>query len=1299
MKKKLFTIAIALCMVFTMIPVGVFQIETAWAAHGDTPASVKVGGVEMVGNNVTYYKNDGTEGSADDYNAMYDKKTNTLTLKGFTYNGTAIGIEADGALNIVVVGKNNTINSTAHGIWTQDDLTISGTSKNRDKLMVTSSEADAIFAYDSYWAYAESITISNVDIEALSNASVGICASSTVEITDSHVVSTGAKFGIQGGFFNRDQENGSGNTGAITIVRSYIKAEATSTTIGEAKALEEVVTVNGESYDNSKKEKVVIIGESHEHYLCGTECKAIGDHQMEESKITFNKKIWMDGETLKIDDAAWTKDTTSNVERYKLPEGSYYLDDNIELDASILTEGSVNLCLNGNTITGAAQGQVITVGKNSEFSLSDCRADDKQGSITHKTSVLGKGVYNTGEFFLYGGNITGNDSDSSKTNFNGGGVTNHNGATFIMYGGSITGNKATSGAGVYNSAQDTYPTKDTVFKMYGGTISGNQASYMGGGVLNQGDFTMQGGSIGGTEDSEKNTARIGGGVHISSQWASTAGTFTMEAGKIVGNTATENGGGVFVEVKKNGSLIGTFNVSGNVNITGNKVNGEDDNVYLGMSTDRTKTASIEIGGTLTGSQKIGVKTAKTPTGGDDTVTIATGAKSGDENYFVSDDSNYVVAYDNGKLVLKTNLTPPATEHKHYLCGTNHTEVGDHTSDEETKFTAWTRTDSLPDTAGNYYLTDDVTLTTTVKYPGKIGDDYCSWDVPDGVVLCLNGKNITMKNPDGMKDDVDVIKVSAQFALTDCKTGDAQGKITHATDSSNSKYEGKGVKVLGGTFNMYGGIITGNTSNYDTGGSGVCVVSDETKTSEFKLYGGTITGNTAKNGGGVEVSKYIDEQPAVFYMYGGNIIGNTATVAGDWKSYGNGGGVYVSHMAEFVMSGGAISGNTAKQFGGGVFASAFAKHYKYGTSNAAKLKISGNAVIKNNTADSSTNNVYLDSSTTEFDTINSTLTIIGDLTGEIGVTAAAKPPVVIATGATKNTSYSTYIKSDNKEYTVARDKANGTLVLKLAGTTETKFTIIFDANGGTVDTASATTADDGTLASLPIPTREGYTFKGWYTEATGGMEIEDGHKFTDNGTIYAHWTKNGSSGGGHSYTQRPTIIADGGADTLLTFNGRTLTIAAKDGYEITDVLLNGVSKGAVTELTGLRTGDKVEVKTAKKAEPADPAADKNAKLIKGVENTTIALKSKLTKNGNVLLTWTKSKGYKVDRFEIYRSVKKSSGYGRKAFFTTKDGSWSKYLNTKELKAGKTYYYKVRGVRVIDGKEYYTQWSNKAWRTIK
>ena len=84
---------------------------------------------------------------------------------------------------------------------------------------------------------------------------------------------------------------------------------------------------------------------------------------------------------------------------------------------------------------------------------------------------------------------------------------------------------------------------------------------------------------------------------------------------------------------------------------------------------------------------------------------------------------------------------------------------------------------------------------------------------------------------------------------------------------------------------------------------------------------------------------------------------------------------------------------------------------------------------------------------------------------------------------------------------------------------------------------------------------------------------------------------------------------------------------------------------------------------------------------------------------MLLTWTKSKGYKVDKFEVYRSVKRHSGYGKKAFFTTKDGNRAKYLNTKSLKKGKTYYYKVRGVRTIDGQKSYTQWSNKAWRTVK
>ena len=213
------------------------------------------------------------------------------------------------------------------------------------------------------------------------------------------------------------------------------------------------------------------------------------------------------------------------------------------------------------------------------------------------------------------------------------------------------------------------------------------------------------------------------------------------------------------------------------------------------------------------------------------------------------------------------------------------------------------------------------------------------------------------------------------------------------------------------------------------------------------------------------------------------------------------------------------------------------------------------------------------------------------------------------------------------------------------------------------------------------------------------------------TIDKKQTSGDGGGGSFRPNQKPTIQGSEGTKTALSADGTKLTITVEDGYEITDVLVNGVSKGAAAEITGLKTGDKVEVKTAKKTEsttpteptepknPTNPSADKKEKLVKGVQNTTIVLKSKLTKDGKVLLTWTKSKGYKVDRFEIYRSTKKNSAYGTKAFFTTKDGNRAKYLNTKNLKAGRTYYYKIRGVRIIDGKKYYTEYSSKAWRSVK
>lgn len=208
-----------------------------------------------------------------------------------------------------------------------------------------------------------------------------------------------------------------------------------------------------------------------------------------------------------------------------------------------------------------------------------------------------------------------------------------------------------------------------------------------------------------------------------------------------------------------------------------------------------------------------------------------------------------------------------------------------------------------------------------------------------------------------------------------------------------------------------------------------------------------------------------------------------------------------------------------------------------------------------------------------------------------------------------------------------------------------------------------------------------------------------------GTIIL-WAKSSGGGGAGGFVpvipvvENPTIAPADGGKTTLSPDGTTLTITPDEGKEVEKVLLNGKDLGAVTEIKGLKTGDKVEITFKDKtSDPSGTLTPAQSKLAKGVRNTTIVLKTKLLKSGKIRLTWTKSKGYKLDRFEIYRSVKKNSGYGKKAFFTTKSGSTAKYLNTKNLKKGKTYYYKLRGVRIIDGKKYYTKWSNKTWKTVK
>lgn len=157
-----------------------------------------------------------------------------------------------------------------------------------------------------------------------------------------------------------------------------------------------------------------------------------------------------------------------------------------------------------------------------------------------------------------------------------------------------------------------------------------------------------------------------------------------------------------------------------------------------------------------------------------------------------------------------------------------------------------------------------------------------------------------------------------------------GTIT--TNTANT--EGGGVRVEGGVFNMTGGEITDNTSNYD--GGGVRVKDKGT----FNMGGGIISGNKLTNqfntNGGAGVS--VNGNGAVFNMTGGVISGHDVTEKEDGTYGKNGGGVYVGEGGTFNMSGSAeIKGNSA-EYGGGVY-----------VEEDGEFNMSGKAVIDGNTA--------------------------------------------------------------------------------------------------------------------------------------------------------------------------------------------------------------------------------------------------------------------------------------------------------------------------------------------------------------
>lgn len=441
---------------------------------------------------------------------------------------------------------------------------------------------------------------------------------------------------------------------------------------------------------------------THTHPICGTTHTDIGDHTGECADV-----VW----------TAWNG--TSDIDYGDDNTAYVYLSGNAERSEQFAVKDgkTLYLCLNGYSITRTTDSTdafdaVIRVYGDAQLVLCDCKGS---GTITHSAGVYGRGVRlgdssSTGDFIMYGGEISGNSIDISAhsaaagdgagveaqqsdftmyggkitnnhvingSNNEGGGVNMHTGGTFTMYGGEISGNACSDtgggvisagaylklyggrisnntadkrGGGVFTNMTLTISdgititgnkseqgggiyTYDEDITINGGNITGNTATY-GGGVYHIGDYrTCDTLTISGSATIIGNTATDGGGVYVesgknTSNWNKGQGALQINGGSITNNTATGNGGGVYINERGLLTITGgnvtdntatvngggvyfngeskKFNISGNINVTGNKKSGKANNIYLPNG------QIIKIMGELTNTAPIGVTTEVEP---------------------------------------------------------------------------------------------------------------------------------------------------------------------------------------------------------------------------------------------------------------------------------------------------------------------------------------------------------------------------------------------------------------------------------------------------------------------------------------------------------------------------------------------------------------------------------------------------------------------------------------------------------------------------------------------------------------
>ena len=919
-----------------------------------------------------------------------------------------------------------------------------------------------------------------------------------------------------------------------------------------------------------------------------------------------------------------------NDNNWVLPEGKYYLKDDITVEYAIVISGKVTICLNGKTITGKTAANhnttypVFRVASSGSLTLTDCK--ENSGKVTHSGYSAAYGVpsgvqvLKDGTFIMYGGKISGNAIEGVSLTDDGG--------IFHMYGGEISGNQ--DGVYVGNSA---------VFNMSGGTIKNHKR---GKGVYCKGEFNMSGGTISDCSDGVyltcyQNTSgrgygygkfkmtggKITGnyyGVALYAYFDSTNGVrnehilkrseFTMTGGEITGNTnCGVDAGASSSSSGSNTAAGGTLLVGGTAKIQNNGTENYKCNVYLDEGEIKLASTALTEGAYI--GITPGANRRKTLTAGNPDTIVAVRSQRDVSGYFHSDRSEYEIQNGENNQVLLA-LKP----HTHIW---NYTTSGYSTVSVSCTGTAGTCDYQTTPATLTISMDKDVyaydvnmtapkaTLTHSANWPSDLAEAKESgikyWKSTDGG----SSYSVQITTPDELKA---VGKYLAQLKFND-KYIDVKFSVvdysrkdpiyTPPTAKKSLVYNGKNQALINK------GTVQGGTMYYRLGTdstSSVLVpapISAATYDVYYKIIGDEGYNDVAEQRITVTISKAALTGTPTFTPVteaGKKLADVKLTAPVDWPV----GSFSWKPAGETTSQDTEITKGTSSRW---IFVPNDTTNY---------TGIDGDLVLWSSTGGTSSGGGYY--------TPSSAVTTSGSIDSKV-------------------TSSPTEVKRETKT----------------------------DTNGSSVTTATVTVS------------------------AANQREILRQAKANKSGEIVIKISQNDVKDAAKIALQLEKSFIE----AVVTDTDAKLIIQTPDGeWTFTQDELKKLAAEATDKIV---TVDPAEAEPTQPEQPADTLTPAQEKLVKGVENTNIDLRSQRTPGGNILLTWAKEKGYKVDYFEIYRSTKRSSGYGRKPFFRTPNGNWTKYLNTKNIKEGSTYYYKIRGVRIIDGKKYYTEYSSKAWRSVK